>query len=309
MNQTKYTFLLPAYKPNFLAEALESIKEQTYTDFKVIVSDDCSPHDLKSIFEKTCGDDSRFVFRRNEKNMGGKSLVSHWNLLVDICDTEYFIMASDDDVYEPTFMQEIDELVCRYHSVNLFRAKVREIDEHGIEIRQELPTQEYLDPLHFIERMYKTGFISCEANYVYKTKVLKDNNGYVDFPKAWFSDDATHIMMAMAGCCTTQKVAFSYRTSELSISGNRRGKNECIAKLKASYDFFEWMNKFIHQFDTNDELVRSIKEEYKAKVVRNVKDFIYGCPFHYFIRYLIVCPRSLNLNRMRMLFHWFRWRL
>ena len=306
---TKYTFLLPTYKPNFLAEALESIKEQTYTDFKVIVSDDCSPHDLKSIFEKTCGDDPRFVFRRNEKNMGGKSLVSHWNLLVNMCDTEYFIMASDDDVYEPKFLQEIDELVCRYHSVNLFRAKVCEIDEHGIKIRQELPTQEYLDPLHFIERMYKTGFISCEANYVYNTKVLKNNNGYVDFPKAWFSDDATHIMMAMGGCCTTQKVAFCFRTSDLSISGNRRGKSECIAKLKASYDFFEWMNKFINQFDTNDELVRIIKEEYTAKVVRNVKDFIYGCSFHYFIRYLIVCPRSLNLNRMRMLFHWFRWRL
>ena len=218
-------------------------------------------------------------------------------------------MASDDDVYEPDFMKEIDSLVCRYPSVNLFRAKVREIDEHGIEIRQELPIQEYLDPLHFIERMYKTGFISCEANYVYKTKVLKDNNGYVDFPKAWFSDDATHIMMAMAGCCTTQKVAFCYRTSELSISGNRRGKSECLAKLKASYYFYEWMNKFINQFDTNDELVRIIKEEYKAKVVRNVKDFIYGCPFHYFIRYLIVCPSSLELNRVRMFVHWFRWRL
>ena len=98
---TKYTFLLPAYKPYFLAEALESIKEQTNTDFKVIVSDDCSPHDLESIFEKTCGDDQRFSFRRNKENMGGKSLVSHWNLLVDMCETEYFIMSTDYNVYEP----------------------------------------------------------------------------------------------------------------------------------------------------------------------------------------------------------------
>ena len=65
----KYTFLLPAFKPDFLEVALRSIKSQTLKDFKVLVSDDCSPHDLKSIFEKTCGDDPRFVFRRNEKNM------------------------------------------------------------------------------------------------------------------------------------------------------------------------------------------------------------------------------------------------
>ena len=97
----KYTFLLPAYKPDFFEEALRSIKSQTYSDFKVLVSDDCSPHDLKYIYNKVCGDDARFSFRRNEVNMGRKSLVSHWNLLVDMCDTEYLILASDDDVYEP----------------------------------------------------------------------------------------------------------------------------------------------------------------------------------------------------------------
>ena len=127
----KYTFLLPAYKPNFLEEALVSIKEQTYADFKVIVSDDCSPHDLKSIFEKTCGDDPRFVFRRNEKNMGGKSLVSHWNLLVDMCDTEYFVMASDDDVYEPTFLEGVDKLTQKYPKVDLIRARCKKINEKG----------------------------------------------------------------------------------------------------------------------------------------------------------------------------------
>ena len=73
---TKYTFLLPAFKPDFLEVVLRSIKSQTYLDFKVSVSDDCSPHDLKSIYNKVCGDDARFSYRRNEVNMGNNSLVS-----------------------------------------------------------------------------------------------------------------------------------------------------------------------------------------------------------------------------------------
>ena len=73
---TKYTFLLPAFKPDFFEVALRSIKSQTLKDFKVLVSDDCSPHDLKSIYNKVCGDDERFTYRRNEVNMGSKSLVS-----------------------------------------------------------------------------------------------------------------------------------------------------------------------------------------------------------------------------------------
>lgn len=47
----KYTFLLPAYKGRFFDEMLRSIQGQTYTDFKVIISDDCSPEDLRSICE------------------------------------------------------------------------------------------------------------------------------------------------------------------------------------------------------------------------------------------------------------------
>ena len=67
---SKYQFLLPAYKPEFLAEALKSIQQQTYRDFICLVSDDCSPADLKLIFDQTVGDDSRFSFRRNKENLG-----------------------------------------------------------------------------------------------------------------------------------------------------------------------------------------------------------------------------------------------
>lgn len=73
---TKYTFLLPAFKPDFFEVALRSIKSQTLKNFKVLVLDDCSSHDLKSIYDKVCGDDVRFLYRRNEVNMGNNSLVS-----------------------------------------------------------------------------------------------------------------------------------------------------------------------------------------------------------------------------------------
>ena len=61
MYNTKYTFLVPSYKASFFEEALESIKNQTYPDFKVIVSDDCSPENLKPIYDKVCGNDTRFA--------------------------------------------------------------------------------------------------------------------------------------------------------------------------------------------------------------------------------------------------------
>ncbi len=71
----RYTFLLPAYKALFLDETLKSIISQTYTDFNVLISDDCSPENFEVIC-KPYLEDARFTYRRNERNMGSISLVS-----------------------------------------------------------------------------------------------------------------------------------------------------------------------------------------------------------------------------------------
>ena len=303
---TKYTFLLPAYKPNFLAEALESIKEQAYTDFKVIVSDDCSPHDLKSIFEKTCGDDPRFVFRRNEKNMGGKSLVSHWNLLVDMCDTEYFVMASDDDVYEPNFLVEADKLLVKYPKANLLRARSRVIDGEGNIKAEENVTDEWLDNLHFIHRIYQKDWVGGIASFVYRTKHLKDKGNFVDFPSAWFSDDVTNFLMADEGCCMTQEVAFKVRSSDYNISSKWGDPDDSREKMIATYMNYRWMKEYMRSFDNyaDRKFLVDVTKEYKYKIYTNIQNYIYSCrPFSFF-KFLFQCPSDLGLCKLRMFAHW-----
>lgn len=306
----KYTFLLPAYKPNFLAEALVSIKEQTYTDFKVIVSDDCSPHDLKSIFEKTCGDDPRFVFRRNEKNMGGKSLVSHWNLLVDMCDTEYFVMASDDDVYEPNFLVEADKLLVKYPKVNLLRARSRIIDGEGNIKAEENVTDEWLDNLHFIHRIYQKDWVGGIASFVYRTKHLKDKGYFVDFPSAWFSDDVTNFLMADEGCCMTQEVAFKVRSSDYNISSKWGDPDDSREKMIATYMNYRWMKEYMRSFDNyaDRKFLVDVTKEYKYKIYTNIQNYIYSCRPSSFFKFLLQCPSDIGLCKIRMFAHWLRGR-
>lgn len=75
MTTNKYTFLLPAYKIEFFQEALKSILNQTYKDFQLIIQDDCSPYDLKSIVD-LYKSDKRIYYYRNEENIGGKNRVT-----------------------------------------------------------------------------------------------------------------------------------------------------------------------------------------------------------------------------------------
>ncbi len=308
MIQPQYTFLLPAYKPNFLEEALESIKNQTYKDFKVIVSDDCSPYDLKSVFDKVCSSDSRFSFRRNEKNIGGKSLVSHWNLLVDMCDTEYLIMASDDDVYEPIFLEEADKLFYKYPLSNLLRARSRVIDDDGKIKFEEKTTEEWLDNLHFIHRIYQDDWAGGIASFVYRTSQLKEKGMFVDFPAAWFSDDVTNFLMANNGCCMTQKTTFRVRNSSMQISSQWGDPEDSRKKMIATYMNYEWMKLYMKRFGgyTDGKFLSQVTSEYKRKIYTNIQNYIYSCHAVSFFRFLMQCPNDLGLFKARMFAHWIR---
>lgn len=298
----KYAFLLPAYKGQFLDEMLQSIQGQTYTDFKVIISDDCSPEDLRSICEPYLSD-SRFSYRRNKENIGSKSLVAHWNLLVEMCDTDYFIMASDDDVYEPQFLEEIDKLTVKYPDVNLFRARVNNINLLGEIIRIEGQSKELLSHEAFMLRLYDTDFIGGEPTYCYRKKALLEKGLFVDFPLAWFSDDATNIMMSAGGCAITQEPLFNSRSSNIQIT-NQWGKPEdSTKKVAATLSFYKWMNEFMFIIRDN-KLKEEIARRYHQKVHRNIQNYIYHCPLTDFLKYTYHCPTDIGLSKVRMCLHY-----
>ena len=77
----KYTFLVPAFKPAFFDIAIGSMLSQSFEDFNIIISNDCSPYDLKSIVDRY--KDIRITYRENPTNIGGYRLVDHWNKLVE----------------------------------------------------------------------------------------------------------------------------------------------------------------------------------------------------------------------------------
>lgn len=48
----KFSVTVPAYKPQYLVECIDSILAQTYKNFELIIVNDASPQDLDSIVSK-----------------------------------------------------------------------------------------------------------------------------------------------------------------------------------------------------------------------------------------------------------------
>ena len=49
----RLAIVIPAYKPDYLFNTLQSIYSQSCKDFNLYIGDDCSPYDLKQITDKT----------------------------------------------------------------------------------------------------------------------------------------------------------------------------------------------------------------------------------------------------------------
>lgn len=315
MSHFKYTFLLPAYKTQYLREALLSIKNQTYKNFKVIVSDDCSPQPVGEIY-KGFDNDSRFEYRRNEQNIGGKSLVAHWELLVNMCDTEFFIMASDDDVYAPTFLEEIDRLVEAYENVDLFRARCKKINGNGDVVATDILYEEHMNQLDFVYASYNSDFIACEANYCYRTKPFKEKSGFVDFPSAWFTDYATCFAMAENGCCTTNEMLFHFRCSDANITSQWGNPEDSKKKVQACILFDKWMCEFTQRLKSQMEntlLNRSklgrIQQRFKQRIAHHFQNHIYHCHWSDFWQLYHAMPTDLGLSKKRVLLHYLKSRI
>lgn len=228
----KFSITIPAFKRAFLHEAIESCLAQTYEDFELIIVDDASPEDLKSVVDQF--DDKRIRFYRNEKNCGALNVVDNWNICLGYAKGDYVICMGDDDRLLPNCLEEYTRLIEKYPDLNLYHALTEIIDEHSQFMRmQEMrPEREGLFSMIygrlFGSRMQYIG------DWMFRTDFLRSIGGYVDYPFAWGSDDMTAYLAAQGkGVANAQVPMFEYRESSVTISrsGNYDMKYESMTKL------------------------------------------------------------------------------
>lgn len=291
----KYTFLVPAFKSDYLDRALESMLNQSFGDFKIIISNDCSPYNIKSIVERY--DDRRIIYRENPENIGGYRLVDHWNLLVELCESPYLIIAADDDIYESSFLEEVDNKSKNYPNVDIIRARTCRINGKDDVIDIENLYDSLGSELDAIYNSFCSNQIWCVGNYVFKTESLKREGGFIFFPYAWFSDLATALMMSKNGICHTNKLGFKFRLSDTNISSAKKNKIIDRQKLKATVLFGEWLSTFFEKLEEQNDI---LSKRRKIQAIHNAQSIIYSQigDYGWAIDYIDLIKVYRRLNKM-----------
>lgn len=109
----KVTVCIPTYgRAHLLQHVVQSVLNQSYTDFDLFISDDASPDNTEGVVKGFA--DPRIRYNRNENNLG---LIPNWNFTIRHAQGEYVFKLDDDDYIHPAFLERTIGLLEKYPNV------------------------------------------------------------------------------------------------------------------------------------------------------------------------------------------------
>lgn len=127
------SILVPLYNAEaFIAQTLQSILDQTFQEWEVIVLDDCSTDKSYEVAKEFSKKDERFKVLKNEKNLG---MMGNWNAGIDFCKREFFVKLDADDIWENTFLEKSMNILKNNPNVGIIFTKYINIDAKSNKIQ------------------------------------------------------------------------------------------------------------------------------------------------------------------------------
>ena len=160
---------MPVYNDAaFLRQSLDSVLAQTFTDFRLVISDDASTDGSDEICRQYATRDPRVTFIRQPENLG---ISRNMEFLRDQSTSPYFAWVGDDDVWDPRFLERLYASLGEHPSAAVAFCTYRMIDEqgHAIEEKRDFDYQGST-PLRRLKRLLERsddafgyGLIRAEA--------------------------------------------------------------------------------------------------------------------------------------------------
>lgn len=130
---SKVSVIMPLYNAEkFVGKAIESVLEQTYKDFELIIINDGSTDNSWSIVQEY--NDKRICLINNSENLG---IAATRNRGIEIAKSEYIALLDDDDIAMPYRLEYEVKYLEKYKDIMVVGGHHREIDENNNKLEKK----------------------------------------------------------------------------------------------------------------------------------------------------------------------------
>jgi glycosyltransferase involved in cell wall biosynthesis len=118
-----FTVIIPLYnKEKYIENAIKSILNQTFFDFELLIVNDCSTDNSLEIATKFLSEKVKII--QHQKNSG---LAKTRNTGIKNANSNYVTFLDADDLWKPTFLEKIFNLIQNFPEARIFATNYEEI--------------------------------------------------------------------------------------------------------------------------------------------------------------------------------------
>jgi len=231
----KISIVLPVYNgERYLKYSINSILEQTFTDWELIIVDDCSCDNTSDIINEYINIDNRIYCIRNEKNL---KIPGSLNVGFAKAKGEYLTWTSDDNMYDKNALEVMNHYLDHNKEKVMVYASCRLMDDHGTGIPgawgEKKPT-----PLGLLREN------TCGACFLYRASAAQKVGLYDQ--SAFLAEDHDYWlrMMLVGEIGHISEELYSYRKHKHNLSNNKWREAHCKSDFLAQKYYLEFDRKF-----------------------------------------------------------------
>lgn len=208
----KVSVITPIYNAEkYLKSTFKSVFNQTYKNIEIVLVDDCSTDNSKTIIDELMRDHSEIIYYCQPKNMGAGAARSK---ALELATGQYVAFLDSDDLWLPEKTEKQIQLMKKKNSPFSYAA-IEMMDEDSKTIKEKRNIKE-----------------SCDYNYllhntiIATSSVIIDRNVLGDFRmplRRGGQDYATWLKLLRNGivACGINETLVRYRVSSNSLSSNK----------------------------------------------------------------------------------------
>ncbi len=269
INDAWVSFCITTYKrPFFLKKQIGSLLQQTFSDFKIIISDNDSTSNNKDIVDSF--NDSRIEYYVNEHNLG---MVKSFNKSLARAKSEYVVMITDDDLVYPYMLQTLYDLTIHFPDFGMYygsydrfymNAETAEINRSKVGTNSQLARLDFGSirkfsvmefPLAFFQEDFGGGIFWSTG--IVRRKIALAIGGIADYGSPNMIDCAFVLSAGSQQGAVFINQSLGYQTIH---EENYSFKDSNFANFsKGTIGFYEWSKQKIPQNVFNDNLDKKIK--------------------------------------------------
>ena len=206
MENTLVSICIPTYNgEKFLQEALDSVKNQTYKNIEVIISDDASKDATLAICEQFT---EKVPFPVHIYSHQPEGIGANWDHCIQRANGEFIKFLFQDDILEPNCVEEFVKLQ-HQTGENVFYCKRKLIDEDGADISETTYIADLQTPIN----------LTFDDFYLFTKKDLKKlaskyptalSHNFFGEPVACFASKKAYVKTGKHNSDLKQLVDFEY---------------------------------------------------------------------------------------------------